>query len=74
MVQVENLSKLFQELGSKLFNTYYKIDLMYWDVDHGLLEIVSRYYEILDLINDTKYKRMKDSVSVKELENCIKKY
>jgi len=72
MIVVNKLIEYFRLLGSKLFGINYITDL--WNMDHKLIESLSRYYEIMELINHTKYEKQETVISIIELEACINKY
>ncbi|MCG8330829.1 MAG: hypothetical protein MI974_24245 [Chitinophagales bacterium] len=74
MKMIKELIEIFQTLAGRLFETYYNVEFMHWDVDHNLIQQLSGYYETRDLIKIAKYDQKTASVSLKEIEESMKKY
>lgn len=56
-LQIDELVDIFKFIGSNLFGTAYIIELMHWDKDHIILNQLSNYYDIIELFEDTKYRK-----------------
>ena len=70
-LHIEEIKEIFMNLGSKLFNIYYKIDLIEFQKDHSLLYQLSTYYNLCDMLDDYKYKRKEKVISITEIEKLF---
>jgi len=74
MAMIKKLIEQFEYLGGKLYNTSYQIDMMPWDKDHNIIQSLSSYYGILDLIEKHKYELNESPISINELDSIFKSY
>lgn len=72
-VELEKLRTQFKTIGSKIFKSQYIVKSFHFHKDHYLLEDISRFFDMLDLIEATKRKK-KNSITISEFESISNRY
>lgn len=71
--ELEKLRKQFRKIGSKIFKATYIIKSNHFDKDHILLENISRYYDLFDLIDSARNNNEK-KIDTYKLVEALSKY